>query len=134
MARKENPDRARVQLRMSNKELALIDAKAKAVGRDRNIYIREMAAHGKVVKFDYKYFDENNRYMKEVKNDIRLLIYTILQTNEYFSIDLENINNSLQKIIENQGLILKEFRKEGRNLRKILNERLEDIEVEKSDY
>ena len=134
MAKKENPERKRVHLRLSKENHDLIEARAKAAGKTKNAYAKEAALHGKVVTFDYKYFEENNNYMKEVTNDIRLLIYTILQTQEYFPIDLERVNDSLSKIIENQEGIIREIRKENRNLRKILKENVRDIEVEKSDY
>lgn len=128
----EKSNRKQILIRCSEEEFNLIEANANAMKRVRNIYIKEMALHGTVVKFDYKYFDENNRLMNEIENDINLLIYTILKTSEYFSIDLENINNSLQKIINNQEIILKEIRKETRNLKRILKENVQEIKVEEN--
>lgn len=133
MGKKENPDRERIRFRLSPEELELIDRNANAVGIERNLYVKKMAMHGKIAKLDYKQFDENNQLMKEIKNDINLLIYTILKTNEYFPIDLENINNSLQKIIENQNEILKEFRRQTRRLRNILKENTKEIKVEDNE-
>lgn len=96
-----------IQIRVSEEEYDIIAAQAKACEMQIGPYIRMVAQHPIVYKFDYDVIAEHTREVACIRTSINRLIFTIDASNNYLPRDIDSIVMYMSEIFKSENKLLK---------------------------
>ena len=83
-------------------EYETIKRMAEEEGLSMNAYCKQMALNKRILRVDLSFIGEYMSDFSEVKNLIKQILYTICMTGKYLPADLQNIQNSVDRMTELQ--------------------------------
>ena len=121
----DDPIKRDLHFLVSEEERDIIKNNAKKNNLTLSAYMREVALTGNTININYDAIKEHTREISLIKTQMNAVIQMLVDTNQAFPIDIENMIDLLKEIRDSEKTLLKSVRKEQLSLMKKITKELQ---------
>jgi hypothetical protein len=102
----------RTAIRLTREDYDIIEQLALLSDMTTNAYIAHAAKSPLSLQINYDILEQHTKILSDIKNDMKLILHTAIQTGEIYHKDVQNALFLLNQIIENEKELYKELEKD----------------------
>lgn len=119
-------EQIKIRFYVSKKEYESIKRGAELTCKSVAAYVRECAVNQYILQFDFDEIREHTKQISETKAALSRLIFTLVQSGNYYSKDIESLTRLLSEISTDEKKIINNFRKLRGYLRRELKQIIDE--------
>ncbi len=124
-------EQTKIRFYVSKKEYEIIKKGAEISHKTIAAYVRECAVNQYILHINYDEIEQHTQEISEIKSAINRLIYTLVQSGNYYPADIESLIKLLNEISESEKKLIKLFQKSQprlcKELKKIIAENMKSF-------
>lgn len=114
-------------LKFPVEDFEIIKSNAAASEKTITAYAKEVMVNRAVIEFDYESIREHTKEISELRQDLNMVLHTIMKTEEVYNPDIQNILEILNDILKSERKFLEQMEKDREKKRREVKKQVKQL-------